>query len=70
MIRGLTRDGVPVTMRTKIVEIDPRGASAEVWGIGERARRIAEALFPRFDNGKQITRDQLRTKLAEWAKAQ
>jgi hypothetical protein len=27
--------------------------------------QLAEALFPGFDNGKQITRDQLRTKLAE-----
>ena len=41
VIRGLTRDGVAVTMKTKVVEIDPRGASAEVRGISERPRRIA-----------------------------
>lgn len=44
MIRGLTRDDVPVTVKTKIVEVDPRGAGAEVWGIGERPRRIAEGV--------------------------
>jgi xanthine dehydrogenase accessory factor len=44
MIRGLTRDDVPVTVKTKIVEVDPRGVSAEAWGIGERPRRIAEGV--------------------------
>ena len=57
MIRGLTRDGIPVTMKTKIVEVDPRGANAEAWGIGERPRRIAEAGFPRSDHGKRISSD-------------
>ena len=27
--------------RTKVIEVDPRGPSAEVYGIGERPRRIA-----------------------------
>jgi xanthine dehydrogenase accessory factor len=40
-IRGLTHDGVPVTAKTKIIEIDPRGPAAVVAGIGERPRRIA-----------------------------
>ena len=35
MIRGRRATALPVTMRTKIVEIDPRGASAEVRGIAE-----------------------------------
>ena len=44
VLRGLTRNGVVVTLRTKIVEVDPRGADAEVRGIGERPRRIADAV--------------------------
>jgi xanthine dehydrogenase accessory factor len=45
VIRGLTRDGVPVTARTKVIEIDPRGVAAEVSGIGERPRRIADGVL-------------------------
>jgi xanthine dehydrogenase accessory factor len=40
-LRGLAHDGVPVTAGTKVVEVDPRGATAEVRGIGERPRAIA-----------------------------
>jgi xanthine dehydrogenase accessory factor len=45
VLRGLTRDGVPVTRQTKVIEVDPRGAAAEVRGIGERPRRIADAVL-------------------------
>lgn len=45
VLRGLTRDGVPVTTRTKVIEVDPRGAGAEVRGIGERPRRIADGVL-------------------------
>jgi xanthine dehydrogenase accessory factor len=45
VIRGLTRDGVRVTVRTKVIEIDPRGSAAEVWGIGERPRQIADGVL-------------------------
>lgn len=45
VLRGLTRDGVPVTTRTKVIEVDPRGAAAEVRGIGERPRRIADGVL-------------------------
>lgn len=44
ILRGLTHDGVPVTARTKVIEIDPRGAAAEIIGISERPRRIAEGV--------------------------
>jgi xanthine dehydrogenase accessory factor len=44
VLRGLTHDGVPVTVGTKVIEVDPRGADAEVRGIGERPRRIADAV--------------------------
>jgi xanthine dehydrogenase accessory factor len=45
LLRGLTHDGVPVTTRTKVIEVDPRGAAAEIHGIGERPRRIAEGVL-------------------------
>jgi hypothetical protein len=31
-------------MHTKVIEVDPRGLGAEVRGIGERPRRIAEGV--------------------------
>lgn len=63
VLRGLTRDGVPVTLRTKIVEVDPRGAQAEVHGISERPRRIAESVLteirarPLGPYSDRVTRD-------------
>jgi xanthine dehydrogenase accessory factor len=42
-LRGLTHDGVPVKVRTKIIEVDPRGSAADVRSIAERPRRIANA---------------------------
>jgi xanthine dehydrogenase accessory factor len=44
ILRGLTHDAVPVTTFTKVIEVDPRGRSAEVAGIAERPRRIAEGV--------------------------
>ncbi len=41
VLRGLTRDGVSVSVRTKVIEVDPRGARAVFTGIGERPGRIA-----------------------------
>ena len=41
VLRGLTRDGVRVAIDTKVIEVDPRGDSALVRGIAERAERIA-----------------------------
>ncbi len=43
-LRGLTRSGVTVERRTKVVEVDPRGRQAIVTGVGERPRRIGEAV--------------------------
>ena len=45
MLRGLTHDGVPVARKTKVIEVDPRGAKASVSGIGERPRRIARGVL-------------------------
>jgi xanthine dehydrogenase accessory factor len=44
-LRGLTRSSVHVSAGTKIIEIDPRGAAAQVFGIGERPARIAEGVL-------------------------
>ncbi len=43
-IRGLTRSGIAVTNGTKLLEIDPRGTDAVYTGLGDRPRRIAEAV--------------------------
>jgi len=52
MLRGLTHDGVPVMTGTKVIEVDPRGPEAVVFGIGERPSRIAagvlEAITARY----------------------
>ena len=45
VLRGLIHDDVPVTVGTKVIEVDPRGSEAEVRGLGERARRVAEAVL-------------------------
>lgn len=44
-LRGLTRSGVPVTTRTKVIEVDPRGDGAVVTGIGQRPAKIAEGVL-------------------------
>lgn len=45
VIRGLTRAGVEVAFRTKVIEVDPRGDPAAAFGLGERPRRIAEGVL-------------------------
>ena len=45
MIRGVTRDGIPVSIGTKVIEIDPRGPAAVTRGLGERPRRIAAGVL-------------------------
>lgn len=44
-LRGLTRDGVPVSERTKVIEVDPRGTEGNLFGIGERPGRIADGVL-------------------------
>jgi xanthine dehydrogenase accessory factor len=44
-LRGLTHDGAWVAKGTKVIEIDPRDDAAEVRGLGERPRRIAEGVL-------------------------
>jgi xanthine dehydrogenase accessory factor len=53
ILRGLTRDGVPVEKGTKCVEVDPRGDIANVIGIGERPARIAEGVLQAIGTGRR-----------------
>jgi xanthine dehydrogenase accessory factor len=52
VLRGLTHDAVPVTARTKVIEVDPRGVAAAVRGIAERPRRIAEGVLSVVRDGR------------------
>ena len=45
IIRGLTHDSVPVAKKTKVIEVDPRGAQAKISGIAERPGRIAKGVL-------------------------
>lgn len=44
-IRGLVRAGVPVRAGMKVLEVDPRGGGATVFGIDQRPRAIADAVL-------------------------
>jgi xanthine dehydrogenase accessory factor len=44
-LRGLTHSTVYVERGTKVMEIDPRARDADIYGIGERPRRIAEGVL-------------------------
>ncbi|MHB8776135.1 MAG: hypothetical protein ACYC6R_00025 [Anaerolineales bacterium] len=45
ILRGLTHDGVPVGLHTKVIEVDPRTQGSQISGIGERPARIAESVI-------------------------
>lgn len=45
VLRGLTRDGIPVSQNTKVIEVDPRVQNPQISGIGERPARIAEGVL-------------------------
>lgn len=45
VLRGLTRSGLDVSARTKLVEVDPRGDRAVVRGLGERPKQIAAGVM-------------------------
>lgn len=45
VVRGLTHDGVPVKLKTKVIEIDPRGEPARVFGVAQRAEQIAQGIL-------------------------
>lgn len=45
VLRGLTHDGAHVEPRTKVLEVDPRGEEACVFGVGERPGSIASGIL-------------------------
>lgn len=45
VLRGLTHDGAPVKLKTKVIEVDPRGDPALVFGVGQRPAKIAEGVL-------------------------
>ncbi len=49
VLRGITRDGVPVPAGTKVIEVDPRGWDAVFSGIAERPFKIAAAVLTVFE---------------------
>jgi xanthine dehydrogenase accessory factor len=50
ILRGLTHDGVPVSQKTKVIEIDPRIKNAQVTGIADRPARIAKGVLSAIQN--------------------
>jgi xanthine dehydrogenase accessory factor len=52
ILRGLVRDGVPVEAGAKCVEVDPRGDSAHVLGIGERPGTIARGVLAAIETAR------------------
>lgn len=55
VLRGLTHDHVPVTAGTKVIEVDPRGSTAVVSGIGERPGRIAAGVLQALEKVHPVT---------------
>ncbi|MBI5298503.1 MAG: EF2563 family selenium-dependent molybdenum hydroxylase system protein [Chloroflexi bacterium] len=45
ILRGLTHDGVPVEMKTKVIEVDPRMEHPQISGIALRPAKIAEGVL-------------------------
>lgn len=50
VLRGLTHPGVPITQKTKVIEVDPRTSQAQVSGLGERPVRIAKGVLKAIQN--------------------
>jgi xanthine dehydrogenase accessory factor len=53
ILRGLTHAGVPVTVGTKVIEVDPRGTEAVISGIAERPGRIAAGVLQAVESWRQ-----------------
>ncbi len=61
-LRGLTHTNVPVPLKTKVIEIDPRIENPQVMGVAERPARIARGVLqaiqvwedPNSDKPKKI----------------
>jgi xanthine dehydrogenase accessory factor len=55
MVRGLTKNGVPVSLGAKVIEVDPRGDAAQI-GIGERPGRIASGVLQTVESREKSLR--------------
>jgi hypothetical protein len=44
-LRGLTHDGVPVSIKTKVIEVDPRLQNPRISGVAERPGKIAHGVL-------------------------
>lgn len=58
VLRGLTRAGVPVVLKSKVIEIDPRQADAQTMGIAERPARIAQGVLQAIRDWEQGRADR------------
>lgn len=61
-VRGLTHNGVPVAIGTKVIEIDPRGTTAAISGIGERPGRIAAGVLQAVESWRRQLTSRVREK--------
>lgn len=50
VLRGLTHNGIPVSLRTKVIEVDPRMRNAQISGISERPACIARGVLQAIQN--------------------
>lgn len=53
VLRGLTHDGVPVKMKTKVIEVDPRCAEAQISGIVGRPSKVADGVLKAISEWRQ-----------------
>jgi xanthine dehydrogenase accessory factor len=44
-LRGLVRDSMPVTIKTKVIEVDPRIQNPKISGVAERPEKIAQGVL-------------------------
>lgn len=58
ILRGITRDNLPVPEGMKVIEVDPRGDPASARGIGERPLKIAEAVLRILNEQTTLTTDR------------
>jgi xanthine dehydrogenase accessory factor len=49
-LRGLTHAGAVVALGAKVIEVDPRGRTAQIYSLGERPRRIARGVLEAIGN--------------------
>lgn len=53
LLRGITHDNVPVTIKTKVIEVDPRGTDAQISGIHDRPALIAWGVLRAIQSWEQ-----------------